>query len=390
MSSPDDNSNEPLPLENEKSHSYSFLKEGESRLRVSSVIILAFVTILAIIAGIIAIRILPSPLPKPINPPAGNEFRRTPPEWIGYSLDAAFPVEMDRLKALAVGSGGDILVGGDKIIQVYSHTHELKNTLQLDDEPQALILADKYHITPGRLYVAFRDRIEVFSPSFERIASWTDFNEEAILSSISLSEEEIFVADAGNLIVYVFSPEGRILRTIGQKMKVRDNAEEKSDENEAEFNALVVYATKVISVVYSPFDGLLRVTSPGRHRIETFTVQGHWEPPLSWGNRTNYFEGFSSCCNPVSIAMLSDGSIVAMETHALQRIKVYSTFGQLEAVVASTDDLENSPLPERKKLEYAIDLYPCVCTTPEGEIVVLDPTYGVVRVYKKKPDYHRP
>jgi hypothetical protein len=127
-------------------------------------------------------------------------------------------------------------------------------------------------------------------------------------------------------------------------------------------------------------DGLLRVTNPGRHRVEAYTVDGHLE--LAWGKPSAGIDGFCGCCNPINIALLPDGRMVTCEK-GLPRVKIYREDGTLESVVAGTETF-----PENAKfsmnlaagklggLDAAVD--------SKGRVYILDPVTGVVRVMARK------
>jgi hypothetical protein len=78
-------------------------------------------------------------------------------------------------------------------------------------------------------------------------------------------------------------------------------------------------------------DGLVWVSNPGRHRVESYTPDG--EPRFAWGKPSASIDGFCGCCNPTGIALLPDGRCVTFEK-GLPRVKVFSREGRLDCVVA--------------------------------------------------------
>ena len=93
-------------------------------------------------------------------------------------------------------------------------------------------------------------------------------------------------------------------------------------------------------IVPSPFfdvklgdDGLIRVTNPGRHQIETYTTAGEFVS--AWGQASAALEGFCGCCNPIHLVLLPNGRTVTCEK-GLPRVKVYGPGGAFECVVAGT------------------------------------------------------
>jgi hypothetical protein len=95
-------------------------------------------------------------------------------------------------------------------------------------------------------------------------------------------------------------------------------------------------------------------------------------------------EGFSGCCNPVSLAVLPDGGFVTCEK-GLIRVKVYNAEGEFVGVVAGPDELGRTEIMR-------------VCDTPEqcgqqsfdaavdaaGRIYILDTLNHTIRIFEKK------
>ena len=88
----------------------------------------------------------------------------------------------------------------------------------------------------------------------------------------------------------------------------------------------------------------------------------------SWKRTSMQLDGFSGCCNPSHIAMLSNGSFVTSEK-GIERVKIHLPSGEFSCVVASPDQFE----PETRGLDLAVD--------SEDRIFVLDPKKKLVRIY---------
>jgi len=126
-------------------------------------------------------------------------------------------------------------------------------------------------------------------------------------------------------------------------------------------------------------DGLLRVTNPGRHRVEIYTVDGDFEQ--AWGKPGAAMENFSGCCNPIHLAMLPDGRVVTLEK-GIPRVKVYAADGAFESVVAGAESFA----------ENAKVCGPNDCTVgglagtvdTDGRIYILDFVANNIRVMERK------
>jgi len=139
-------------------------------------------------------------------------------------------------------------------------------------------------------------------------------------------------------------------------------------------------------IVPSPFfavtlakDGLLRVTNPGRHRVEVYTFDGDFEQ--AWGKPGAAIENFCGCCNPIHLAMLADGRAVTLEK-GIPRVKVYTADGTFESVVAGAELFaENTKVCGPNDctvggLAAAVDA--------DGRIYILDFVANNVRVMERK------
>jgi hypothetical protein len=126
-------------------------------------------------------------------------------------------------------------------------------------------------------------------------------------------------------------------------------------------------------------DGHLLVAEPGRHQVLRYTADG--ELVSRWGGRTRDEGGFAGCCNPVSLAPLSDGSVVTVERGQV-RVKRFDSDGKFMAHLAGPETFA----VHKAETEDEGDLFGCegglldVAAAMDGRIVVLDRTAREVRV----------
>jgi hypothetical protein len=214
------------------------------------------------------------------------------------------------------------------------------------------------HAMPGRIYVGMKDRVEVFDPQGKRLTAWKTLGKKASITSIAAAEDDIFVADAGNRVVWRFDTSGKMLGRIGDADKLR---------NIPGFTITSNY----FDLALSP-DGLLRVVNPRALRIEAYTYDGDLE--AFWGEMSQGIDGFFGCCNPVHLAVLSDGRFVTAEK-GFARVKVYGSGGKFECVVAG---------PEQLKLRGA-DVVADVAVDAEDRVLILDPSTKSIRIFETTP-----
>jgi hypothetical protein len=264
---------------------------------------------------------------------------------------------------ITVNSEDTIYVAGDTAIRAFSDDGDLLNEIELADMPRCLAVADD-----GKIYVGMKDHVEVYDGQGKQIASWQSLGADAVLTSIAVSKGNVFAADAGNRIVLRYDTAGKLINRIGEKDEQR---------NIPGF------------VIPSPYfdlavarDGLLRVTDPGRHRIEAYTVDGDLE--LWWGQFSSDISGFCGCCNPVSFAILEDDRFVTCEK-GFARVKIYDPDGTFVGVVAGAEQLLEGGTSQISEFGAgsgagAFD----VAVDNRGRILVLDTIKNVVRIFTKK------
>jgi hypothetical protein len=264
--------------------------------------------------------------------------------------------------SIALDSEGTIYVTGDKAIRLLDEIGELLDEIKLTEAAGCLDVADN-----GKIYVGMRDHVEVYDNWGKRQSAWDSLGRKAILTSIIVWKNHVFVADAGNRIVVQYDIAGTIINRIGKK---------DSRRNIPGFVIPSPYFDLAI-----PRDGLLRVVNPGRQRIEAYTFDGDLE--FWWGEPSAAIEGFCGCCNPVNIAVLPDDGFVTCEK-GLVRVKVYDSEGEFLGVVAGPNQLA-------KGSEYRVCELPEECQAggfdvaadASGRIFVLDTINNVVRIFTK-------
>ncbi len=265
--------------------------------------------------------------------------------------------------AIVVVSDGTIYIAGDKAVRIFSDMGQMTSEIKIADKPVCLDIA-----SDGKIYIGMKDHIELYNRQGERLAAWQRIGNNAILTSIAVYKNNVFVADAGNRIVIHYDLTGIIVNHIGRK---------NIEKNIPGF------------VVPSPYfdiaaghDGLLRVINPGLHRIEVYTFDGELE--FWWGKFSAGVEGFTGCCNPVTFAILEDGSYVTCEK-GLVRVKIYDPDGNFVGVVAGPKHLLEDGvaqicyLPQdcqKGGFDLAVDAM--------GRVFVLDTIKNIVRIFSKK------
>jgi hypothetical protein len=292
-----------------------------------------------------------------------NKLARIDPNLILYEESGeAIKTGFAETHSIAVDSKGSIYVAGDKAIRIFAQSGDRLSEIQLDDMPGCLTVTED-----GTIYAGLKDHVEIYDTDGQKQASWESLGPDAILTSIAVSEDNVFVADAGHRIVIRYDTEGSIINKIGRKDSLR---------NIPGFVIPSPYFDLAVSK-----DGLLRVVNPGRLRIEAYTFDGDIE--FWWGEPSAAVEGFCGCCNPVNIAVLPDGGFVTCEK-GLVRIKIYNSQGSFVGVVAGPEQFGKGgtaticTLPKECQtsgFDVAVD--------KEGRIFVLDTVDNVVKTFTR-------
>ncbi|MBN1973090.1 MAG: hypothetical protein JW787_05590 [Sedimentisphaerales bacterium] len=305
-----------------------------------------------------------------------EELSKIDPNLIIFK-DSASPINtgFSVTHAIAVDKTGAIYVSGDNSIRKFDDKGTKLDEIKLKAEPQCLAIVNEQTGEDEQnsltIYVGLKDHVEIYQ-SGKLIKTWQSLGDKAVLTSIAVSDEDVFVADAGNRVVIRFDKDGNIVNKIGEKDQSR---------NISGF------------VIPSPYfdlavgrDGLLRVANPGKQCIEAYTFAGDLE--FSWGEYSNKIEGFCGCCNPVNFAILygddpsGDNDRFITCEKGLTRVKVYDNEGKFVGVVAGP-----AQLIEGGKVEVCDSPEECqmggfdVAVDSTGRVIVLDTIENTIRIF---------
>ena len=289
-----------------------------------------------------------------------DRLRQTDPKLIQYQEVGRFASPQPNARRIAIGGDEHLFIAAGKRIVEMDRAGAQVGDIQLTDEARCVAV-----VAEGRIFVGFRDHVELYDHGGERRAAWETPGKKSYFTGIAVGDEDVFVADAGARVVLRYDKSGKLVGRIGEKNKER---------NIPGF------------IIPSPFfdvelarDGLLRVTNPGRHRVEIYTREGDLE--LFWGEPSMGIGGFCGCCNPINIALLSDGGYVTFEK-GLPRVKIYSAEGKFESVVAGAESFaENAKVCGPNDcsvggLDGVVD--------SQGRIYILDLVANNIRVMERK------
>ena len=262
---------------------------------------------------------------------------------------------------MTVDSEGRLHLVGDRAIRALNASGHRLGRIALDDSPRCITLD-----AAGRMYVGLTRHVEIYEPDGTRLARWDALHQDTLLTSIAVSDDRVFLADAGNRLIWRCDGSGKVLGRI-----------------EGEF----VVPSPYFDLATSP-DGHLKVANPGKHRVETYTLDGEFVS--HWGKFSRDVQDFFGCCNPINMALLPDGRFIVAEK-GIPRVKIHDAEGGFECVVAAPASFprkgkscsSDDPFSGRTRgLDVAVD--------PEGRVLVYDPDRNLVRAFARKRSESKP
>jgi hypothetical protein len=277
------------------------------------------------------------------------------PQLIQYVQVREIPTGMDEPRGIAVAEGSLYIAGDGTVVSFDERGERVGSILALDRQPQTIFVASMTEIFMAN------DR-EVFRPGLKTAIGKTEtlitLDDRAVIVSLAVTEQHLFLSDAGNRVVLRYNRDGR-----GEPLKIG----EKSDVTGAPG---LVTPSPYLDILIDR-QGLLRVVNPGKLRVETYSLDGDYGRDSTWGVSGPTPSDFVGCCNPVHIAQLPDGRFVTSEKGS-PRVKIYSEAGEFECVVAGPEAFSENA----KNLDLATDA--------DGRIYVLDAVRKSVRIFARK------
>jgi hypothetical protein len=258
-------------------------------------------------------------------------------------------VKAEHLYGIAVDWQDRIFVSADQSILVFGKNGESLGGFGLEDPALCLTVGPA-----DLLYLGLTDHVQVYDHAGHRKAIWAGLGNEALITSIFATREEVFVADAGNQMVLRFDLGGRMLDYI-----LGDGSD----------GPQLIIPSPYFDLVVTQ-EGTLWAANPGCHRVHCYTIEGEYLG--FWGRSAPDIEAFCGCCNPTHLALTPSGSIVTSEK-GIPRVKVYDSAGTFQALVAGPDSFAEGTVG----LDVAVD--------SRGRVIVLDPKSGMVRTFTEEP-----
>jgi len=267
-----------------------------------------------------------------------------------YTEVGQIKTTLEEIHGLVTDNSGNIYVSGKDGVEIFDPSGKDETKFKIDGIAQSIAVSEN-----GNIFLGIQDHIEIWNKSGKQLSKWASLGNDAVITSIAIKGDDVFIADAGQKVVYHCHVKGYLFNKIGLKDP----------------------ATGVPGfIIPSPYfdlgiskDKSLWVVNPGRHSFEKYSFDGTLL--TSWSKASMAMEGFCGCCNPSNFAFLNDSLFVTSEK-GIERVKIYNSDGTFLAVVATPDQFE----PGTKGLDLAVDI--------QNRILVLDPVKLLIRIFEPK------
>lgn len=278
-----------------------------------------------------------------------EHFKKSDEALNHYTELKTIITDLKILSAIAIGPDDRLVLAGENACTIFDKNGKPVSTFSLQNPVSALAVDQNNDI-----YCAGTEFIQIINQAGNQKNRWSLINEKSIITSIDVTADNVFLADAGNLVVLQYDKNGQLQRQIGKKDKQKGIPG-------------FIIPSPYFDVAIDP-DGFLWVANTGRLSLENYTKEGSLR--TTWGEPGMDVERFCGCCNPSHFTIMDDGGFVTAEK-GIARVKVYNRLGQLTSVVAGPDQFTVGTVG----LDVAVD--------SKNRIYVLDPKRGQVRIFEK-------
>ncbi len=273
-----------------------------------------------------------------------ERFLQTDPALLIATETEPIPVPLAEPLNFRTGPGSRLYVVGDgRLITLQPDGTAGEIALDIEGTPRCVAVG-----MDGTVYVGVDDHVETFRATGEPLARWPVPAAGALLSEIAVAGDFAFVTDRRHGALYRYNTtDGEILE---------------------QHRGFTIFSSPVLGVAATA-GGTFWVANPGARELRHYSAEG--QVLARWSRAGRDLDGFSGCCNPVSVAVLPGGNLLVSELHIL-RVKIIRPDGSLVGLVAGPDAFD----PQTPHLNVGVDA--------EGRMLVLDPVRRQIRVFERK------
>jgi hypothetical protein len=277
-----------------------------------------------------------------------DEYRKVDSTQILYVEKLNFPVKIDLWAGITVFDS-TIIVANGKELQKFNYSGKQIFSKQLIDTATCVTVDQNQQI-----WIGMTSYVVMYDQDGTLVKRWNSLGDRAIFTSIAVSGENVYVADAGNRIIHNFNKSGQSVQKIGEK------------DDQKGIPGFII-PSPYFDVAIDD-NGLLWAANTGRHTFENYNKDGSLR--TSWGVTSMKIEGFSGCCNPAHFSILDDNSFITSEK-GMPRIKLYDQHGQFIGIVAPPAAFDGSLAPD-------------ITVDKQHRVIALDFERQQIRIFEKK------
>lgn len=196
-----------------------------------------------------------------------------------------------------------LIVATSNNIYMYEPSGTLVNNFSVGSSVRDITVDD------DRIYLLYPTRVEVYDLDGEWIRDWEACSEESDYCSLTVLSGYVFVTDAANKNICMYTTEGGFVKFI---------------------QSPAGFIVPSYSFGITHIDGVVYCSNPGRHLVEGYSSEGEYI--ASFGKPGGAAGLFSGCCNPVYLCGTSTGEIITSEK-GVPRISCYGKDGEFHGVL---------------------------------------------------------
>ena len=183
-----------------------------------------------------------------------DEFRKVDSTKILYAEKLHFQVKADDWAGIAVSNSAIIVATANQLLK-FNYSGNQVFSKQLIDTATCVTVDENRQI-----WIGMSHYVVMYDPNGTLVKRWNSFGDRAVITSLSVSGENVYVADAGNRIVYQCNTNGQIVQQIGEK-----------DEQKGIPGFVIPSPYFDVAIDDS---GFLWAANTGRHTFENYNMDG--------------------------------------------------------------------------------------------------------------------
>jgi len=284
-----------------------------------------------------------------------REMKQIDTTQLGFYRNKLWETGIKGLTGISV-SDNRVVVCGNKLIAVFDTTGNRIGGFSIDSAATCVTIYD------NDIYTGNGSAAAKYDLAGKMTARFSGTLDGSYITSITVTDEYVFMADAGRRRILKFTKSGNLVQEFGKK-----------DSNSGSEGFVI--PSPYFDIACGGYNDLW-IVNPGKLQIENFTISG--VKRSDWGDELSYDDRFTGCCNPAHFALLPDGSFVTYEK-GNDKIKVFDPTGKFRDLVAGAGSFKGKP----DFLLGRNNLVKDIATDQSGRIYILD-AYNRINIFKEK------